>query len=235
MDFRSFVLGLIIFFLLSFLLGLERQFRRRLLGLRTMILVSVGSYLFVSFSFLLGDYQTDVTRIAAQVVAGIGFLGAGVIIKDSKHSKVKGLTTAATLWCDASIGVLCAGGFVKEAIAGSLVVLFANIILRYVNSFVNNKVEEMSILETFAIVFNSSIDKIDDVRENVISFINKSDYIDVDSYEVDKGKMTMNVVLKKADMIRFDRFINKIVTDYNISNYEIKKISESKLEDTEEM
>jgi len=235
MDFRSFVLGLIICFLLSFLLGLERQFRRRLLGLRTMILVSVGSYLFVSFSFLLGDYQTDVTRIAAQVVAGIGFLGAGVIIKDSKHSKVKGLTTAATLWCDASIGVLCAGGFVKEAIAGSLVVLFANIILRYVNSFVNNKVEEMSILETFAIVFNSSIDKIDDVRENVISFINKSDYIDVDSYEVDKGKMTMNVVLKKADMIRFDRFINKIVTDYNISNYEIKKISESKLEDTEEM
>jgi len=235
MDFRSFVLGLIICFLLSFLLGLERQFRRRLLGLRTMILVSVGSYLFVSFSFLLGDYQTDVTRIAAQVVAGIGFLGAGGIIKDSKHSKVKGLTTAATLWCDASIGVLCAGGFVKEAIAGSLVVLFANIILRYVNSFVNNKVEEMSILETFAIVFNSSIDKIDDVRENVISFINKSDYIDVDSYEVDKGKMTMNVVLKKADMIRFDRFINKIVTDYNISNYEIKKISESKLEDTEEM
>ena len=103
-----------------------------------MILVSVGSYLFVSFSFLLTGYQTDASRIAAQVVAGIGFLGAGVIIKDNKNSKVRGLTTAATLWCDASIGILCAGGFIKEAIVGALVVLFANIILRYVNSFVNN-------------------------------------------------------------------------------------------------
>ena len=53
-----------------------------------MILVSVGSYLFVSFSFLVSGYQSDVTRIAAQVVAGIGFLGAGVIIKDSKNSSM---------------------------------------------------------------------------------------------------------------------------------------------------
>lgn len=235
MDFRSFALGLIICFLLSFLLGLERQFRRRLLGLRTMILVSVGSYLFVSFSFLLGNFQTDVTRIAAQVVAGIGFLGAGVIIKDSKHSKVKGLTTAATLWCDASIGVLCAGGFVKEAIVGALVVLFANIILRYVNSFVNNKVEEMSMLETFLVSFKTDINKIDEVRENVIGFISKSDYIDVDGYEVNKEKIDLNIVVKKSDMIRFDRFIKKIVTDFNISNYQIKKVSECKMEDNEEM
>ena len=124
MDNNSFYLGLIICFLLSFSLGVERQYRRRFIGLRTMILVSVGSYLFVSFSFLLTDYQIDVTRVAAQVVAGIGFLGAGVIIKDSKNSKVRGLTTAATLWCDASIGILCAGGFIMEAIAASAIVLF---------------------------------------------------------------------------------------------------------------
>ena len=199
-----------------------------------MILVAVGSYLFVSFSFLLGNFQTDVTRIAAQVVAGIGFLGAGVIIKDSKHSKVKGLTTAATLWCDASIGVLCAGGFVKEAIVGALVVLFANIILRYVNSFVN-KVEEMSMLETFLVSFKTDINKIDEVRENIIGFISKSDYIDVDGYEVNKEKIDLNIVVKKSDMIRFDRFIKKIVTDFNISNYQIKKVSECKMDDNEEM
>ena len=152
MDFRSFLLGLLICFLLSFLLGIERQYRRRFLGLRTMILVSVGSYLFVSFSFLLTGYQADASRIAAQVVAGIGFLGAGVIIKDDKNSKVRGLTTAATLWCDASIGVLCAGGFIKEAIVASLVVLFANVILRYINIFINSKVEEKTIMETFLVV-----------------------------------------------------------------------------------
>ena len=235
MEFRQFLLGLLICFLLSFLLGIERQYRRRFLGLRTMILVSVGSYLFVSFSFLLTGYQTDASRIAAQVVAGIGFLGAGVIIKDSKNSKIKGLTTAATLWCDASIGMLCAGGFIREAIVASLIVLFANIILRHVNAFINSKVEEKSILETFVIVFNGSIDKIDNARQYAINFINKVDYIDIESYEVDKGKMCLTLVVKKSDIIRLDRLINKIVSEFNINNYEIKKISESKLEDNEEL
>ena len=235
MEFRQFLLGLLICFLLSFLLGIERQYRRRFLGLRTMILVSVGSYLFVSFSFLLTGYQTDASRIAAQVVAGIGFLGAGVIIKDNQNNKVRGLTTAATLWCDASIGMLCAGGFIREAIVASLIVLFANIILRHVNAFINSKVEEKSILETFVIVFNGSIDKIDNARQYAINFINKVDYIDIESYEVDKGKMCLTLVVKKSDIIRLDRLVNKIVSEFNINNYEIKTISESKLEDNEEL
>ena len=234
MSFKTFLLGLLICFLLSFLLGIERQFRRRFIGLRTMILVSVGSYLFVSFSFLISNYQVDVSRIAAQVVAGIGFLGAGVIIKDNKNSKVRGLTTAATLWCDASIGVLCAGGFIKEAIVASLVVLFANVILRYVNSFVNSKVEGKSIIETFSITFNVGTN-IDNVREYVINFIDKTDYLEIESYEVDKGKLRLDIVVKKSDILKFNKFIHKVVADYNISNYEFKKISESKLEDNDEL
>lgn len=235
MDFKSFLLGLLICFLLSFLLGIERQYRRRFLGLRTMILVSVGSYLFVSFSFLLTGYQSDASRIAAQVVAGIGFLGAGVIIKDNKNSKVRGLTTAATLWCDASIGVLCAGGFIKEAIVASVVVLFANVILRYINSFINSRVEEKSILETFSISFNIDLDKLDKVREYIISFIDKTDYLETDSYEINKGKLRIDVFVRKSDVLKLDKFINKLVMDYDISNYEVKKISESKLEDSEEL
>ena len=235
MEFREFLLGLLICFLLSFLLGIERQYRRRFLGLRTMILVSVGSYLFVSFSFLLTGYQTDASRIAAQVVAGIGFLGAGVIIKDNKNSKVRGLTTAATLWCDASIGVLCAGGFIKEAIVASLVVLFANVILRYINIFVNSKVEEKWIMETFMITFNVGLENIDKVREYVVSFIDKVDYLETESYEVNKGKLSLEVVVRKSDILKLDRFIHKVVSDYNISNYEYKKVSESKLEDNEEL
>ena len=129
MNFLDSVIGLSVCFLLSFVLGLERQYRRRSLGLRTMILVALGSYMFVSFSFLINGYQIDVSRIASQVVAGIGFLGAGVIIKDNEKNRVRGLTTAATLWCDAGIGILCAGGFIKEAIVASVFVLFSNIIL----------------------------------------------------------------------------------------------------------
>lgn len=235
MSFRSFLLGLLICFLLSFLLGIERQYRRRFLGLRTMILVSVGSYLFVSFSFLLSGYQTDASRIAAQVVAGIGFLGAGVIIKDDKNSKVRGLTTAATLWCDSSIGVLCAGGFIKEAIVASLVVLFSNIILRHINVLINSKVEEKTIIETFSVSFNAGIDNVDKVREFVVNFIDKCDYIDTESYEVDKGKLRIDVVVRKSDLLKLDRFIHKVVGDFKINNYEFKKVAESKLEDNDEL
>ena len=235
MEFREFLLGLLICFLLSFLLGIERQYRRRFLGLRTMILVSVGSYLFVSFSFLLTGYQADASRIAAQVVAGIGFLGAGVIIKDNKNSKVRGLTTAATLWCDASIGVLCAGGFIKEAIVASLVVLFANVILRYINVFVNSKVEEKIIIETFLVSLDAGVDNVDKLREYVVSYVSKNEFLDTESYEVDKGKLSVELVVRKIDILKLDKFIHKLVSDYNISSYEMKKISESKLEDNEEL
>ena len=92
-TYTEFLFQIIVCFLLSSCIGIERQYRRRLVGLRTIILVSLGAFLFVRFSYAFPD--ADMTRIAAQVVAGIGFLGAGVIIKDNKS--VKGLTTAATL------------------------------------------------------------------------------------------------------------------------------------------
>ena len=129
----EFLFQIIICFLLSSCIGIERQFRRRLVGLRTIILVSTGAFLFVRFSYAFPN--SDMTRVAAQVVAGIGFLGAGVIIKDNKS--VKGLTTAATLWCAAAIGILCAANLLFEAAVGTLLVLFTNIVLRTVNSKIN--------------------------------------------------------------------------------------------------
>lgn len=232
MSFMNFITGLLVCFLLSFLLGIERQFRRRFLGLRTMILVSVGAYLFVSFSFLVTGYQIDISRIAAQVVAGIGFLGAGVIIKDNKKNKITGLTTAATMWCDASIGILCAGGFIKEAIVASLVVLFANVILRYIDNLINIKIEEKSILETFLISFN--VDKIDNIKEYVIDYIDKVDYMEINSYEVSDKMFKLEIVVRKSDILKLDKFIHKVVSEYNITNYKYKKVSKC-LEDSEEL
>lgn len=233
MSFMNFITGLLVCFLLSFLLGVERQFRRRFLGLRTMILVSVGAYLFVSFSFLVTGYQIDISRIAAQVVAGIGFLGAGVIIKDNKKNKITGLTTAATMWCDASIGILCAGGFIKEAIVASLVVLFANVILRYIDNLINIKVEEKNISETFLISFN--VDKNDNIREYVIDYIDKVDYMEINSYEVNNNMFKLEIVVRKSDVLRLDKFIHRVVSEYNITNYKYKKVSKFKLEGSEEL
>ena len=133
MDKINFLLQIIICFLLSSCIGIERQYRRRSVGLRTVILVSLGAFLFTRFSYAFPN--SDMNRIAAQVVAGIGFLGAGVIIKDDKS--VKGLTTAATLWCAAAIGILCAANLLFEAAVGTFLILFTNIILRTVNSKIN--------------------------------------------------------------------------------------------------
>ena len=105
MDLTTFLIRITICFALSILIGLERQLRHRMVGLRTNVLVCIGAFLFVYLSFGANIVNSDTTRIAAQVVSGIGFLGAGVILRDG--SKIKGLNTAATLWCVAAIGTLC--------------------------------------------------------------------------------------------------------------------------------
>ncbi len=155
-SYLEFLMQIVICFLLSACIGIERQYRRRSVGLRTIILVSLGSFLFVRFSFAFPG--SDMTRVAAQVVAGIGFLGAGVIIKDGKT--VKGLTTAATLWCAAAIGILCSAGLLVEAAIGTLFILFTNIILRGVNSKINHLSGNISYdLYCFSIIAHENKEK----------------------------------------------------------------------------
>lgn len=127
MEYSEFIIRISIALFLSFTVGLERQWRRRAVGLRTNVLVCLGSFLFVSMPVLIGN--NDI-KMAAQVISGIGFLGAGVILKDGTN--IRGLNTAATLWCDAAIGVLCGYGLIKEAVTGTTLILMANILLRYI-------------------------------------------------------------------------------------------------------
>ena len=129
MDWKVFLLRVSIALLLGALIGAERQLRQRLTGLRTNALVSTGACLFVLMTQAVpGMAPTDASRIAAYVVSGIGFLGGGVIMRAGFN--VRGLNTAATLWCTAAVGVLCSLGLLLEATLGSLVVLCANILLR---------------------------------------------------------------------------------------------------------
>ena len=93
---------------LGAVIGFERQWRNRLAGLRTNTLVALGAASFVVFAALVpGDASP--TRVAAQVVSGIGFLGAGIIFREGFN--VRGLNTAATLWCSAAVGLLAGIGF----------------------------------------------------------------------------------------------------------------------------
>lgn len=107
--------------------GFERQWRARLAGLRTNALVSLGAALFV----IMGAYSFgggDPTRVAAQVVSGIGFLGAGVIMQ--RGGAISGLNTAATLWASAAVGTLVGAGSYVLALAGTVAIIVANTFLR---------------------------------------------------------------------------------------------------------
>ena len=107
-------------------IGVERQWHQKMAGLRTNALVALGSAGFVAFSGVVG--QGDPTRIAAQVVSGIGFLGAGVILREGAN--VRGLNTAATLWCSAMVGTFAGGGHYLLSFAAAALVVITNIAMR---------------------------------------------------------------------------------------------------------
>jgi putative Mg2+ transporter-C (MgtC) family protein len=119
------------------IVGLERQWRQRLAGLRTNALVATGASLFVLITPLVGGPSVNATQIAAYVVSGIGFLAGGVIFKE--RLSVSGLNTAATLWCTAAIGALAGYGFLIEATVGVAAVLTANVVLRPIVQGINRQ------------------------------------------------------------------------------------------------
>ena len=188
--YTEFLIRIIICFLLSFCIGIERQYRRRAIGLRTVILVSLGSFLFVRFSFNFPG--SDTTRIAAQVVAGIGFLGAGVIIKDGKT--VKGLTTSATLWCAAAIGILTSAGLLFEAAVGTLLILFTNIVLRTINTKINRLSGNLDyIIYSFSITCE---ERIEDEILKIIKKIAKNNHSiikNINNNETESGNIKINI------------------------------------------
>jgi putative Mg2+ transporter-C (MgtC) family protein len=122
-------------------IGLERQWRQHLAGLRTNTLVALGAAIFITYARAAGDNE-GATRIAAQVVSGIGFLGAGVIFKEGLN--VRGLNTAATLWCSAAVGLLAGEGLALYGLVAAVLVIGANIGLRPVVRAINRQPVEMS-------------------------------------------------------------------------------------------
>lgn len=117
---------------LGMLVGLERQWRDKEAGLRTNALVALGSAAFAAFGLLAvpGDAEASPTRVAAGVVSGVGFLGAGAILRDGPSGGVRGLTTAATLWCSAAVGLFCGAGAYAAAAALATSVVGANLAFR---------------------------------------------------------------------------------------------------------
>jgi putative Mg2+ transporter-C (MgtC) family protein len=117
-------------------IGFERQWRQRMAGLRTNTLVAIGAASFVIFSGLIPGEDSP-TRVAAQVVSGIGFLGAGIIFREGMQ--VSGLNTAATLWCSAAVGLLAGSGHPLHAALATGFVVLVNLILRPLVRVINRQ------------------------------------------------------------------------------------------------
>ncbi|MDW8336024.1 MAG: MgtC/SapB family protein [Tepidimonas sp.] len=147
-------------FLLGGLIGFERQYRQRTAGLRTNVLVALGAALFVDiamrFHALYGGTPSPL-HVVAYVVSGVGFLGAGVIMRE--EGNIRGINTAATLWGSAAIGVACGAGLLLEAVLGACFVLAANTLLRPIVNAINRQpldVESVEVTNTIYVIADKS-------------------------------------------------------------------------------
>jgi putative Mg2+ transporter-C (MgtC) family protein len=148
----SVVLRLVVAFICGGLIGIEREYKRRPAGFRTHILICLGAamttltsqYLYITMQMF-----TDVARLGAQVIAGIGFIGAGTIIV-TRQRRVKGLTTAAGMWTAAIIGLACGAGYVECALFATLLVLLAELLLIKLEYRVSSTTREMNLYVEYA-------------------------------------------------------------------------------------
>jgi putative Mg2+ transporter-C (MgtC) family protein len=142
----SFVVNVAAALLMGMAIGLERKWKQHPAGLRTNTLVSLGAALFVSLSLLMDDANSP-TRMASYVVSGLGFLGGGVILREGLN--VRGLNTAATIWCSGAVGALCGSGFPLHALLGTAAVLGVHLALKPVARWVEVHTKMATDVETY--------------------------------------------------------------------------------------
>src|ERR1700716_4771890 len=165
-DFIDTLVSLSAAFVLGTLIGAERQYRLRSAGLRTNVLVAVGAAAFVDLAMQLGAADGAV-RVIAYVVSGIGFLGAGVIMKEGTN--VRGLNTAATLWASAAVGSCAGADMLAQAAALTMFVLAGNTLLRpLVNAINRFPLDERSSEATYYFKLAVTAEALPDMRDLLV-------------------------------------------------------------------
>jgi putative Mg2+ transporter-C (MgtC) family protein len=216
--------------LLGAAIGVERQWRQRMAGLRTNTLVSLGAGIFITLAVKIGGDATG--RVASYIVSGIGFLGAGVIMKDGVN--VKGLNTAATLWCSAAIGSLSGMGFIPEAVVGTIFILLAHLILRPIGNKLStlpiDKAAATQLCYVFTIKLKQDIEN--QVRVLLMQFMNDDDQLMLRSLKsTDNGDPS--VVIINAEIFstgnqdhKIERLAGRLTIEQGISEVSWKVMGE---------
>jgi len=196
------ILRLVLSLLLGGVIGFERGRAGRPEGLRTHILVCLGSTLAIMTNqYVFQEYGvSDPTRMAAQVISGIGFLGAGTIIVTGRH-QVKGLTTAAGLWATACMGLAIGIGFYKAAIVACILIAFATVVLHRLDNFMLSK---SKVLDVYIEIGNSA--SITAILDTMKSFMVTIDSIEMvkPTYGTNAAAAAILTLRLKQKRIRLD-------------------------------
>ncbi len=212
-DPELFILSTSIAFGLSSLIGIEREIHNQPAGLRTHVILGVGSCLASALSiayshdFSSPQFQSDPARIVAQVVSGVGFLGAGAIMRFGVN--VKGITTASSLWTTAIIGITCGAGYYGSATIATVFVLFAlGILNRFVRKvFKPKRIRELKV----RLIDRPGI--ITDIRRILE---NKSVHIiSISTHIKDRNKLELSLIIQLPQDLNLDSLINVLHTVEN--------------------
>jgi putative Mg2+ transporter-C (MgtC) family protein len=213
-------LSVVVAFVLATLIGAERQYRQRSAGLRTNVLVAVGAAAFVSIGVRLSG-NAGATQISSYIVSGIGFLGAGVIMKDG--SKVWGLNTAATLWCSAAVGTLAGIGLLAEAVIVTLAVLAGNTLLRPLVDAINRApVNERTSEATYEVHVTTDAEHVGEIRDQLVEALEKASYpirdVEVTERSDDVTELTATLVSTAIEPSELDAVADALQTSPLVSH-----------------
>lgn len=189
------LVSLLTAFALGGLIGFERQVRQRTAGLRTNTLVAVGAAVFVDMANRLSGHEGAV-HVVAYVVSGIGFLGAGAIMKEGAN--VTGLNTAATLWGSAAVGACAGADLIGEAVLAAVFVLASNTLLRPVVNRINRQpVEEASAEATYTVYLICERSRQAELREQLIELLDAASYParDIEQHPFGQGEAEIEATL----------------------------------------
>jgi putative Mg2+ transporter-C (MgtC) family protein len=212
MPFLDTVVSLTAAFVLGMLIGAERQYRQRTAGLRTTVLVALGAAAFVDLGMRL-EGSAGAIRVIAYVVSGIGFLGAGVIMKEGMN--VRGLNTAATLWGSAAVGACAGADMIAEAALVATFVIFGNTLLRpLVNAINRIPLDEQALEATYEVVVTTRDPTLAAVRETLVDYLEAAQYPVSDITTVERGEDTVEIVAKlistAVDRKELDQVVDRL-------------------------
>lgn len=213
----SIILRLVLAVVLGGIIGFERGRSGRPAGLRTHILVCLGAVLaMMTNQYIYQEFGvSDPTRMAAQVISGIGFLGAGTILVTGRH-QVKGLTTAAGLWATACMGLAIGIGFYKAAIAACIMITFATVVLHRFDNFLVSKSRTMDLYVEFSnsVPFTTVLDAL------------KSLQVDIESVEIMKPTYGANAQLAAIMSIKLKQKKSRVDIIAKICSLEGVEVAE---------